>query len=117
MKMDVDAYTATMACGLAVILLAAFSVVAGIHDVSAILFLVGGLLVAGGFTPQRSIKDGPAVMGAAYGWYVSLVFICFLAFSISYTGRTLGAAEVLGLTASLMVITMLLSWAYLSWKV
>jgi len=114
--MEADAYTATMACGLAVILIAAFSAVAGIHDVSSMLFLVGGLLVAGGFMPQRSIKDGHLVMGAAYGWYVSLVFISFLAFSISYTGRTLGAAEVLGLTASLMVITMLLSWAYLSWK-
>lgn len=116
MKMDVDFYTATMACGLAVILLAAISVVAGIPDVSGILFLVGGLFVAGGFMPQRSIKDGAAVMGAAYGWYVSLVFICFISFSINYTGRTFTAAELLGLTASLMVITMLLSWAYLSWK-
>lgn len=114
--MEADTYTATMVSGLVVILLAAFSVVAGIHDVSAILFLVGGLLVAAGFMPRRSVKDEHAVMGAAYGWYVSLVFICFLAFSISYTGRTLNAAEVLGLTASLMVITMLLSWAYLSWK-
>ncbi|QEF94759.1 hypothetical protein FVF72_06095 [Methanothermobacter sp. KEPCO-1] len=114
--MEADTYTATMACGLVVILLAAFSVVAGIRDVSAILFLVGGLLVAGGFMPQRSVKDEPAVMGAAYGWYVSLVFICFFAFAISYTGRTFTAAELLGLTASLMVITMLLSWAYLSWR-
>ncbi|MCG2828235.1 hypothetical protein [Methanothermobacter sp. K4] len=116
MKMEVDTYTATMVSGLAVIILAAVSVVDGTHDVSAILFLVGGLLVAAGFMPQRSVKDGPAVMGAAYGWYVSLVFICFFAFSINYAGRIFGAAEILGLTASVMVITMILSWAYLSWR-
>lgn len=61
--MDVDVYTATMTSGLAVILLAAVSVVAGIHDISAILFLVGGLFVAGGFMPQRAIKDGHLVIG------------------------------------------------------
>lgn len=63
---------------------------------------------------ERLRKIG--TMAATWSWYTTLSFVGFLLVFSSWGGREYNAAEAFGVTIFVMVLTMVLSSAYLSYK-
>jgi hypothetical protein len=55
-------------------------------------------------------------MAATWSWYTTLSFVGFLLVFSSWGGREYNAAEAFGVTIFVMVLTMVVSSAYLNYK-